>query len=261
MDLGIAGRTALVFGAGGGLGGAIAAALAQEGVRVALADIDAAALSETEGRLRDRGAETYCVQWDLADVAGAADRIAQVRSELGEVDILVNNTGGPPPSPVAGQPADTWESHFRSMVLAVIGVTDLVLPGMTQRGWGRVITSTSSGVIAPIPNLGLSNTLRSALVGWSKTLASEVGGAGVTSNIVLPGRIATDRIRFLDEKRAEREGLELEEVVRQSTSSIPLGRYGEPREYGDVVAFLASERASYLTGSVFRIDGGYINAV
>ncbi len=201
------------------------------------------------------------MQWDLADVAGAADRIAQVRSELGEVDILVNNTGGPPPSPVAGQPADTWESHFRSMVLAVIGVTDLVLPGMTQRGWGRVITSTSSGVIAPIPNLGLSNTLRSALVGWSKTLASEVGGAGVTSNIVLPGRIATDRIRFLDEKRAEREGLELEEVVRQSTSSIPLGRYGEPREYGDVVAFLASERASYLTGSVFRIDGGYINAV
>lgn len=261
MDLGIAGRTALVFGAGGGIGGAIAAALAQEGVRVALADIDAAALSEADERLRGEGAETYCVQWDLADVAGAADRVSQVQSALGEIDILVNNTGGPPPSPVAGQPADTWESHFRSMVLAVIGVTDLVLPGMTQRGWGRVITSTSSGVIAPIPNLGLSNTLRSALVGWSKTLAAEVGGAGVTSNIVLPGRIATDRIRFLDEKRAEREGLELEEVVRQSASSIPLGRYGEPREYGDVVAFLASERASYLTGSVFRIDGGYINAV
>jgi 3-oxoacyl-[acyl-carrier protein] reductase len=261
MDLGIAGRTALVFGAGGGLGGAIATALAREGARVALADINADALARAETPLREAGAQTYSIEWDLADLDGAAARMAQVQSALGPVDILVNNTGGPPPSPVAGQSADTWQSHFRSMVMAVIGITDLVLPGMTERGWGRVITSTSSGVIAPIPNLGLSNTLRSALVGWSKTLASEVGRAGVTSNIVLPGRIATDRIRFLDEKRAEREGLAFEDVVQQSTDSIPLGRYGEPGEYGDVVAFLASERASYLTGSVFRIDGGYINAV
>jgi 3-oxoacyl-[acyl-carrier protein] reductase len=261
MDLGIAGRTALVFGAGGGLGGAIATALAREGARVGLADINGDALARTEARLRETGAETHSIEWDLSDIDGAAARMAHVQSALGPVDILVNNTGGPPPSPVAGQPADAWQSHFNSMVLAVIGVTDLVLPAMTERGWGRVITSTSSGVIAPIPNLGLSNTLRSALVGWSKTLAAEVGRAGVTSNIVLPGRIATDRIRFLDEKRAEREGLAFEDVVQQSTDSIPLGRYGQPSEYGDVVAFLASERASYLTGSVFRIDGGYINAV
>ncbi|MBU8809372.1 SDR family oxidoreductase [Mycolicibacterium goodii] len=261
MDLGIAGRTALVFGAGGGLGGAIATALAGENVRVALADINGDALAAVEDRLRNAGAQTCSVRWDLDDVAGAPQRLAQIESALGPVDILVNNTGGPPPSPVAGQPGETWQAQFRAMVLSVIGVTDLVLPGMTERGWGRVITSTSSGVISPIPNLGLSNTLRSALVGWSKTLASEVGRFGVTSNIVLPGRIGTDRIRFLDEKRAEREGLTADEVMRQSVASIPLGRYGHPHEYGDVVAFLASERASYLTGSVFRVDGGYISSV
>jgi 3-oxoacyl-[acyl-carrier protein] reductase len=261
MDLGIAGRTALVFGAGGGLGGAIATSLARENVRVALADINADALAGVEARLRGSGAEAVSVRWDLADIAGGAERLAEVEAALGPVDILINNTGGPPPSPVAGQTAGTWEKHFTAMVLAVINVTDLVLPGMTSRAWGRVITSTSSGVVAPIPNLGLSNTLRSALVGWSKTLAAEVGRSGVTSNVVLPGRVATDRIRFLDEKRAEREGLALEDVIRQSTDSIPVGRYGEPQEYGDVVAFLASERASYLTGSIFRVDGGYINAV
>src|SRR5699024_1785902 len=150
---------------------------------------------------------------------------------LGPVDILVNNTGGPPPSPVSGQGHALWETQFRSMVLSVIAVTDLVLPGMIERGWGRVITSTSSGVISPILNVGLSNTLRSALVGWSKTLAAEVGAHGVTANIVLPGRIGTDRIRFLDEKKAEREGVSVDEVARQSTAAIPLGRYGEPHEY------------------------------
>ena len=261
MDLGIAGRTALVFGAGGGLGGAIAGVLAGEGAKVALADIDADALARTEKRLRDGGAKVVAVPWDLADLDGAASRLAQVEESLGPVDILVNNTGGPPPAAVIGQELSLWEEHFRAMVMSIIGITDLALPGMVERRWGRVITSTSSGVISPIPSLGLSNTLRSALVGWSKTLAGEVGQYAVTSNIVLPGRIGTDRIRFLDERRAEREGLPTDEVVRQSTASIPLGRYGEPREYGDVVAFLASERASYLTGSTFRVDGGYIAAV
>lgn len=261
MDLGIAGRTALVFGAGGGLGGAIAKSLAGEGVRVALADIDHEAVVRLGKELQEGGASSHPIAWDLADVDGAAGRLAEVEAALGPVDILVNNTGGPPPSPVSGQDHGLWEAQFRSMVLSVIAVTDLVLPGMVERGWGRVITSTSSGVISPIPNLGLSNTLRSALVGWSKTLAAEVGARGVTANIVLPGRIGTDRIRFLDEKKAEREGVTVEEVARQSTAAIPLGRYGEPHEYGDVVAFLASARASYLTGSVFRVDGGYIAAV
>ena len=154
-----------------------------------------------------------------------------------------------------------WKTQFHEMVLNLMHLTDLVLPGMRARGWGRVITSTSSGVVAPIPNLGISNTLRAALVGWSKTLAREVAPDGITVNIVLPGRIATDRIRQLDEARAAREGKSIDEVVRESTTAIPVGRYGRAEEYGDVIAFIASCRASYITGSVIRVDGGLIPSI
>src|SRR6185437_9996983 len=151
--------------------------------------------------------------------------------ELGAVDILVNITGGPPPTPANGQDPALWSKHFQAMVLSVIAITDRVLPGMCARRWGRIITSTSSGVVAPIPNLGISNAMRLSLVGWSKTLAREVGKDGVTANIVLPGRIATGRIAFLDEAKAKREGRRVEEVVAESTGTIPLGRYGKPEEY------------------------------
>jgi 3-oxoacyl-[acyl-carrier protein] reductase len=147
------------------------------------------------------------------------------------------------------------------MVLGVIALTDRVLPGMREQSWGRIITSTSSGVVSPIPNLGVSNALRMSLVGWSKTLAREVGGDGVTVNIVLPGRIATRRITQLDEARAEREGRTVAEVQAASTATIPLGRYGRPEEYGAMVAFLAGDGASYVTGSTIRIDGGLIPAI
>ncbi len=147
------------------------------------------------------------------------------------------------------------------MVLSVIAVTDRALPGMRARRWGRIITSTSSGVIAPIPNLGISNALRMSLLGWSKTLAREVGQDGITANIVLPGRIGTQRISFLDEQKAAREQRPVDDVVAESTASIALGRYGQPEEYGDVVAFLASARAAYITGSVVRVDGGLIASI
>jgi 3-oxoacyl-[acyl-carrier protein] reductase len=147
------------------------------------------------------------------------------------------------------------------MVVSVIATSDAVLPAMRARKWGRIVTSTSSGVIAPIPNLGISNTLRSSLVGWSKTLAREVARDGVTTNIVVPGRVATGRITFLDEARAKRENRTVESVVAESTSSIPAGRYGRPEEFAAAVAFLASEQASYITGSILRIDGGLIPSV
>ena len=198
---------------------------------------------------------------DLADLAQIEGHIARIEAELGPVDILVNNTGGPPPTPAAGQDSAVWAKHFQAMVLSVIAITDRVLPGMKTRKWGRVITSTSSGVIAPIPNLGMSNALRLSLVGWSKTLAREVGRDGITANIILPGRIATDRIKFLDEAKAKREGRSVEDVSAESTGTIPLGRYGKPEEYADVVTFLASERAAYLTGSVIRVDGGLIASI
>jgi 3-oxoacyl-[acyl-carrier protein] reductase len=144
------------------------------------------------------------------------------------------------------------------MVLAVIAISDRIVPGMRTRGWGRVITSTSSGVIAPIPNLGLSNTLRTRLLGWSKTLARELAADGVTSNVVVPGRIGTRRVEFLDRAKAEREGKTVEQIRAESTAAIPIGRYGDPSEYAATVAFLASVPAAYITGSVVRVDGGLI---
>jgi 3-oxoacyl-[acyl-carrier protein] reductase len=261
MDFNIRGKTALVLGGGGGLGRAIATALAAEGVNIAVGDINLQAIEATRAAVTALGVRSCGLTWDLGDLSLIPGHIQTIERELGPVDILVNNTGGPPPTPASGQPAETWTKFFQSMVMSVIAITDAVLPGMRARKWGRIITSTSSGVVAPIPNLGMSNALRLSLVGWSKTLAREVGRDGVTANIILPGRIATDRIKFLDEAKAKREGRSVEDVAAESTGSIPVGRYGKPEEYGDVVAFLASERAAYLTGSVIRVDGGLIASV
>ncbi len=261
MDLGLRGKMALVLGAGGGLGRAIARSLAQEGARVAVGDIKAEALDPTLQDITAGGSEGLPLTWDLADLSQIESHVSSIEQRFGPVDVLVNNTGGPPPTPASGQAIELWSKHFQAMVLSVIALTDRVLPGMRERKWGRIITSTSSGVIAPIPNLGISNALRLSLVGWSKTLAREVGRDGITANIVLPGRIATQRILFLDQAKAERENRPVEEVSAESTGSIPLGRYGSPDEYADVVTFLASERASYVTGSVIRIDGGLIASI
>jgi 3-oxoacyl-[acyl-carrier protein] reductase len=261
MELGIRGRTALVLGGGGGLGGAIAGALAAEGVRIGVADIDAAAVKRSVDQIEANGGEALSLVWDLSDLTAVDKNVSAIEGRFGAVDVLVNITGGPPPTPAAGQEPTLWSKHFSAMVLSVIAITDRVLPNMQARRWGRIITSTSSGVVAPIPNLGLSNSLRLALVGWSKTLAREVARDGITANVVLPGRIATDRIRFLDEAKAKREGRLVEAVMAESTGSIPVGRYGNPEEYADAVAFLASNRASYITGSVIRVDGGLIASI
>lgn len=261
MDLGINGKIALILGGGGGLGRAIALALAAEGVKIGIADIAPDALAISAAGLAALGGMVRCITWDLADIGRVDSHIAEVERTLGPVDILVNNTGGPPPTSAAGQDPALWARQFNAMVLPVIAITDRVLPGMRARRWGRIITSTSSGIVAPIPNLAMSNALRLSLVGWSKTLSREVGPDGVTCNIVLPGRIATDRTIFLDSGRARRENRSIEEVQAESAASMALRRYGNPSEYGDVVAFLASERASYITGSVIRVDGGLIASV
>jgi 3-oxoacyl-[acyl-carrier protein] reductase len=261
VELGLTQKTALVLGGGGGLGRAISKALANEGANVAFADIDPNAIAGTEEALAAASGKCIGVVWDISDLSVIDVNLTKIEREQGPVEILVNITGGPPPTPAGGQDPALWSKHFQAMVLSVIAITDRVLPGMRARRWGRIITSTSSGVVAPIPNLGISNTLRLSLVGWSKTLAREVGKDGITANIILPGRIATGRIRFLDEAKAKREGRSVEDVSAESTASISLGRYGELEEYADVVAFLASERAAYITGTMIRVDGGLIASI
>ena len=261
MDLGLEKRTALVLGGGGGLGSAIAEGLAAEGTRVAVADINLEAAEKTTDAIRKAGGNALPLQWDLADFDAIDGNVSRIEADLGPVDILVAITGGPPPGTASGQPAEVWRRFFDSMVASVMAIGDRVLPAMRERKFGRIIISTSSGVVAPIPNLGISNSLRLALVGWSKSVAGEVGADGVTCNVVMPGRIATGRITFLDEKKAEREGRSVEDVRAQSLAAIPMGRYGEPREYADMVTFLSSDRAGYITGTQIRIDGGYIPSI
>ena len=228
---------------------------------MAFADVEPKAIAGTEAALAEIGGQGLGLVWDISDLSQIEAHISKIEHDLGPVDILVNITGGPPPTPASGQTPALWLKHFQAMVLSVIAITDRVLPNMRARHWGRVITSTSSGVVSPIPNLAISNALRQSLVGWSKTLAGEVGKEGITANIVLPGRIATGRIKFLDETKAKREGRSVEEVAAESMASIPLGRYGKLEEYADVVTFLASERAAYLTGSMIRVDGGMIASI
>ncbi|HEY0780104.1 MAG TPA: SDR family oxidoreductase [Gemmatirosa sp.] len=258
MDLGIRGRTALVFGGSKGLGRGCSDALAAEGVAVALVARGREALNRAAGEIAARhGVATYAFAADVADHDALLDAVGRAESALGgRIDVLVNNTGGPPPSGAAGVDPAVWTAQFQAMVLSVIRVTDRVLPGMRARGWGRVLTIASTTVLEPNPTLGMSNTLRSALVGWSKTLAGEVAREGVTVNMLLPGRVATDRTTFLDGAVAKRTGRSADEVHAENVRAIPVGRYGTPEEFGAVAAFLASERGGFVTGSMIRIDGG-----
>ncbi|MFA5708525.1 SDR family oxidoreductase [Mycolicibacterium sp.] len=258
MDLGLTGRTAVVLGTGGGIGRGIAEALAAEGALVASADRNLQAAKETAAALGGTAAP-FAVE--LGDRESERTLIDEVQRDLGPVDILVNNTGGPPSTTATEVPVDTWRDYFESMVASVIHLSDLVLPGMRRRGWGRLIASTSSGVVVPIPLLGISNTLRSALLGWSKTVAREVGPDGVTSNVVIPGRIASQSAIDRDVLRAQQQDRTVEEVQKDYLVRIPARRYGTPREYGDAVAFLASARAGYINGTMLRVDGGMIESV
>lgn len=261
MDLGIKGRVALVMASSRGLGQAMAVSLAKEGVKVAVTGRSPEGLKQSVELIEAAGGVALALTWDLSDHSVIDSMISKVEQELGPIDILINNTGGPPPTPAAGQDPALWQKSFNDMVLSLIAITDRVLPGMRERKWGRIITSTTSGAIAPIKNLAISNTLRAALQAWSKTLSSEVAAEGITVNIIMPGRVATERLRQLDEARAKRESTSYEEVVKTSLRQIPMGRYGDPAEYGDAAAFLASQNASFITGTVMRIDGGQTQAV
>lgn len=262
MDLGLKGKHAFVMGGSRGLGRGIANALAGEGVDVAIVSRRQSALQQAASEIHQTtGSETLPIVADLDNWASVEIAFHEAEHQFGGIDILVNNSGGPPASGVGSVDSSLWLKQFESMVLSVMRLTDLALPGMRQRKWGRVLTIASSGVVQPIPTIGISNTLRSALVGWSKTLAGEVARDGITVNILLPGRIATDRVRQLDEILAAKSNKTVEKVAEDMAAQIPVGRYGTTKEFGTVAAFLASAQASYITGSMIRIDGGAIKSV
>jgi 3-oxoacyl-[acyl-carrier protein] reductase len=257
MDLELNGRRAFVMGASRGLGKACAMSLAREGASVVLTGRNADALAESCETIRAEGGIASYQVVDFEDAGGLSAALASV----GDVDVVVTNCGGPPPGKMAEVSDEALVRYFDLIVRVPVRVTSTFLPGMRTRNFGRIINIVSSGVIQPIGNLGLSNMLRPSIVGWAKTLASEVASDGVTVNSVVPGRIHTQRVDELDAAAARRQGRTAAEVAQASRDGIPMKRYGRSEEFADAVAFLASARASYITGSLIRVDGGSIAAI
>jgi len=255
VDLGIEGRVALVMGASRGIGRAIAASLASEGARVAVASRSPERIEEAaSAHAAETGGEVIPFVADTGDLERLAKLPGEVAERLGPIDILVTNTGGPPPGGAVAHGIEEWEAAYRSLVLAPKVLVDEVLPGMRERGWGRIVNVGSQTTLEPNPALNLSNAHRMATAGFFKTLATEVAPDGVTVNTVATGRIATQRL-------AELAGTSLEEVEERAGAEVPAGRLGRPEEYGDLVAFIASDRAAYLTGTQIPLDGGLLRSV
>jgi 3-oxoacyl-[acyl-carrier protein] reductase len=257
MDLKLAGKTALVLGGSKGLGRGVADALAGEGVAVAVVSRGKEAVDKAVAEITARGGRAIGLTGDTSDWA-SIDRVAKsAREQLGPIDILLNNTGGPPPSRIIGTAPELWEAQFHSMVLVFFRLTDMLLADMRARKWGRIINVESESVVQPIPQIAISNTLRGAMVGWAKTLAGEVARDGVMVNTLLPGAFATDRVMSV--QRAQ--GVTQAEAAERIARSIPVGRMGTPEEFGAMAAFIASPLAGYITGSMIRLDGGSIRSI
>jgi 3-oxoacyl-[acyl-carrier protein] reductase len=262
MDLGIEGKVAMVAAASQGLGFAIAQALAAEGARVSIAARNPETIGAAAARIAQQtGAQ---VMGSVADMASAEAIEAwhfATMERFGGVDLLVTNSGGPPAGPASSFDDEAWRNAFELLLMSAVRTVRTVLPSMEARGGGSILMLTSSSVKNPIPNLGLSNVLRPAVAALVKTLADEFAPKKIRVNQLVPGRISTERLTYLDNANAKRAGITLEEQRKRSTGAIPMGRYGEPAEFARAAAFLLSDAAAYITGATLQVDGGAIRSV
>jgi 3-oxoacyl-[acyl-carrier protein] reductase len=262
LDLGIRGKVALVSASSRGLGRAIAEELAAEGVNLVVCARGAEALRQTADDIRQRsGVEVVDVAADVSDPAGVERVVAAALDRFGKVEILVTNSGGPPSGPFESLTPEMWDAATRLLLTSAIGLTRAVLPGMKERRWGRILNVTSIAVKQPIEGLMLSNSLRAAVTGFARTLANEVAPFNVTVNNLMPGYTRTDRVEQLARAAGERSGGSAKDAFAKWEREIPMGRLGEPREFAALATFLASERASYITGSSIAVDGGWIRSL
>lgn len=261
MDYQLQGKNAIVVASSQGLGKAIAAELLKEGANVLIVsrDEDKLAAVQTELSELGEGRILYC-RADVKNYEEIKAMVAKAAAEFGGIDILVNNAGGPPAGSFEQITDHEWQNSFELNLLSYIRTIRECLPYLKEQG-GKIINIASTSIKEPIPGLILSNTFRTAIVGLSKTLADEFAPYGIIINTVAPGRIATDRVRHLDEVNAKKEGISVEAVEKKVKSNIPLRRYGQPDEFARVVTFLVSEANSYMTGSAFLIDGGMIKSI
>ena len=262
MDLGIKGKVALVAAASKGLGRAVAEELAAEGASLILCARGEAALQQTCAAIEAaHGVPVLGVVADVATPEGVAKVTEAALSRFGRVDILVTNAGGPPAGTFEQHSAETWEAVTKLLLTSVVELTRAVLPGMKERGWGRILNITSITVKQPVAGLMLSNSLRAAVTGFARTLATEVAPLGITVNNILPGYTRTDRVEQLAQAAAQKEGISPAEATTRWTKEIPMQRLGEPAEFAALAAFLCSARASYITGSSIAVDGGWIKSL
>jgi 3-oxoacyl-[acyl-carrier protein] reductase len=256
MDLAIAGKKALVCAASKGLGRASALTLAKEGVEVMLCARSQEALTQVVDDIRKGGGKAHAHACDLADGASRKSLIEATNKALGQVDILVHNVGGPKATSVETTSLEDWDQGFRQLFPGIVELNSAFVPAMKERTWGRIVAITSISVLEPIAGLAISNAIRAAVTAMLKTLSDEVALSNITVNCVAPGLIATDRAESLMQTRIEKSGLSRDQYMKDYLKTIPVGRLGDPAEFGAVVAFLCSQQASYITGSTIAVDGG-----